>query len=121
MGWENRKGKRYYYQKERQGNRVVSTYFGAGETARLIAELDQLRQERRQHERMEAQTAHNQFVELASAPKDLALVLEQARTEVARVLTEAGYHQHKRTWRKKRDTKEARGRPGADAGPADQK
>ena len=54
---------------------------------------------------MEAQIARNQFAELAATPEDLTLLLEQAQSEAARVLTEAGYHQYKRgEWRKKRAT-----------------
>src|SRR5689334_23783428 len=98
MGWEYRKGKPYYYRKERQGNRVVSTYFGTGDRADLFAELDQIDRERRQQEALERQIARSQFAELAAVPAELTLLLAEARSEVARALTVAGYHQHKRQW-----------------------
>jgi hypothetical protein len=105
MGWENRNGKRYYYEKERQGNKVVSRYIGAGRLAPLVADLNQLRKERRQQERWEAQMARNEFTELAATPEDLTLLLEQAQSAAAAALVEAGYHLHKRQWRKKRADK----------------
>jgi hypothetical protein len=104
MGWEYRKGTRYYYRKERQGNRVVSTYIGpAGDRAALFAEIDALDRQRRQQERWEAQIARAQFAELASAPEGLTELLAEAKRAAAEALTAAGYHQHKRgQWRKRR-------------------
>jgi hypothetical protein len=108
MGWETRAGHRYYYRKERQGRRVVSTYCGRGELARLLAELDQLDRQRRDEERAEAQFGRSEFAELAATPEEVTLLLAEARAEVRRVLGAAGYHQHKRgEWRKQRAKKEA--------------
>ncbi len=42
MGWENRPGGCYYYQKERTGSRVKSVYAGNGEAASLISQLSAL-------------------------------------------------------------------------------
>jgi hypothetical protein len=107
MGWETRRnGKRYYYEKARQGNRVVSRYIGAGQLAPLVAEINQLDRERRQQERWEAQMARNEFAELAATPAALTLLLEQAQSAAAAALVAAGYHQHKRQWRKKRVSKD---------------
>jgi hypothetical protein len=107
MGWEQRSGNRYYYRKQRQGRRVVSTYHGRGKIASLLAELDALDRERRQHQRAEAQIARSEFTALAATSPELTMLLAKARAEVARVLTEAGYHQHKRgEWRKKRANKD---------------
>ena len=100
-------GRRYYYQRERVNGRIVYTYYGSGPATPLMAELDQLDRERRQQERWEAQMARNEFTEVAATPEALTLLLEQAQSEAARVLTEAGYHQHKRgEWRKKRVSKD---------------
>src|SRR5687767_2816639 len=96
MGWEQRSGNRYYHRKERQGRRVVSTYHGSGKIAALLAELDALDRERRQRQRAEAQIARLELAALAPMPSELAMLLAEARAEVARVLTAAGYHQHKR-------------------------
>lgn len=107
MGWETRRnGKRYYYEKKRENGKVVSRYIGAGRLAPLVAEINQIRKERRQQERWEAQRARNEFAELAATPEDLTLLLEQAQSAAAAALVAAGYHQHKRQWRKKRDHKD---------------
>jgi hypothetical protein len=108
MGWETRRnGRTYYYRKERRGRRVVSTYQGRGKIAALLAELDALDRERRQQERAEAQMARSEFAALAATPPELAMLLAEARAEVVRVLTAAGYYQHKRgEWRKRRAKKD---------------
>ncbi len=47
MALEERNGNYYYYKKEREGNRVVSKYYGKGELANLIAQMDEIeRQEK---------------------------------------------------------------------------
>ena len=106
MPWKQRGNNRYYYRSVREGGRVRSEYIGAGKLAPLVAELDQLDRERRQQERWEAQRARNAFAELAATPDAIILLLEQAQRAVAAALVEAGYHQHKRQWRKKRATKD---------------
>jgi hypothetical protein len=40
MGWKTIKGRRYYYKSERDGGRVKTTYFGAGESGLLISLLE---------------------------------------------------------------------------------
>jgi hypothetical protein len=40
MGWETRRGRRYYYRKERVNGRVRSIYFGSGGRALLAAHED---------------------------------------------------------------------------------
>jgi hypothetical protein len=106
MGWETRRnGRRYYYQKERVGNKIVSRYIGAGALAPLVAEIDQLRKERWQQQRWEAQRARNEFAELAATPEALTLLIAEAQQATRAALEAAGYHQHKRQWRKKRDRK----------------
>ena len=107
MGWEERRGHTYYYRKERQGRHVISTYCGRGEIAALFAELDGLDRQRRQQEAMERQIARNEFPDLAADPPELTRLLAEARAVVAEALTAAGYHQHKREWRKRRAKKES--------------
>ena len=47
MALEKRNGNYYYYKKERDGKRVVSKYYGKGELAFLIAQMDEIeRQEK---------------------------------------------------------------------------
>ena len=37
MGWKTINGRRYYYNSEREGLRVKTTYFGAGESGLLMS------------------------------------------------------------------------------------
>ena len=39
MGWKTINGHRYYYKSERDGGRVRTVYFGAGESGSLMALL----------------------------------------------------------------------------------
>ncbi len=98
-------GRRYYYQRKRVNGRIEYTYYGSGPATPLMAELDQLDRERRQQERWEAQIERNAFAELAATPDALTLLMEQAQSAAAAALIAAGYHQHKRQWRKKRADK----------------
>jgi hypothetical protein len=108
MGWETRGGHTYYYRKQREGRRVISTYCGRGEIATLFDALDELDRERRQQEAIERQLARSEFAELAATPMELTLLLAEARAAINDALTAAGYHQHKRgEWRKRRVKKEA--------------
>ncbi len=39
MGWKTIDGRRYQYKSEREGGRVKSSYFGAGQGGTLMAEM----------------------------------------------------------------------------------
>ena len=102
MAWEERRGRRFYYQSERgEDGRVKKRYIGTGEIAEAIAHADETRrrvreerraQEREQLERMEA----------LAAP---VLEIDAAADILARAhLVAAGYHQHKGEWRRGRNT-----------------
>lgn len=106
MGWEKRGNSRYYYTKERIGRRVVSSYVGASETARLIAEITESRQEIAQWRARDERLDREAMRDLARIPPDVQQALQEARRAVAEALTAAGYHQHKRQWRKKRGNKD---------------
>lgn len=84
----------------------MSRYIGAGRLAPLVAEINQIGKERRHMERLDAQRARSEFAEIAATPEDLTLLLEQAQRAAAAALGAAGYHQHKRQWRKKRANKD---------------
>jgi hypothetical protein len=99
MGWKTINGRRYYYKSERDGGRVKSTYFGAGEAGTLIAQmvafdrLDQVAErEKLREERQESdaeETAASEWFDRVQAVADAAMI-------------EAGFHQHKGQWRRKR-------------------
>jgi hypothetical protein len=102
MGWETRKGRLYYYTKERIGERVVSIYHGTGASAGLISELAELRRADREKARAEdlaeIQRMQDEDGEI-SALDDLVVALTQE------ALISAGFHQHRGTWRRKRNGK----------------
>jgi hypothetical protein len=82
---------------------VRSIYVGRGETAALVAELDQAERARRQAKQSERLAERTRIAALAADPPALTVFLAYVRDQVAEVLRAAGYHQHKRQWRRKRD------------------
>jgi hypothetical protein len=99
MGWESRRNGTYYYAKERCGSRVESSYLGRGDVAQAIALLNEARRAERRAER-EAERAEIEKMREEDAAFDQvdALVMDLTKAH----LIEAGFHQAKRVWRKKR-------------------
>ncbi len=106
MGLELRGNNVYLYRKERRGKRVVSVYVGKGDFAILLnraAKLDvekatlQERRERRDlEEEMESQDALDHRIdELCADASTISAAFHLAN----------GYHEHARSWRRKRDGK----------------
>ncbi len=98
MGMETRGNSRYYYRKERQGSRVISTYLGTGATADLIAECESLRRVE------EARVRANIKREQRTINEQAMLVLgteADVRGLVRAVLLACGFYQHKRQWRRR--------------------
>lgn len=99
MGWEQRGNNQYYYKKEREGSRVKSVYVGCGETAHLIAKFESSSAEIEKLLRVK-KSIEAQEVERIEAAIDRAVELVQLFTD-ATLLT-AGFHTHRRQWRRKR-------------------
>jgi len=96
VGLETRKGRLYYYRKERSGGRIRSVYAGAGEFGRALSLLDGLgraeAEERRETDRAaraKREAADRAFDELTREVEAVA----------AGHLVALGYHSHKRQWR----------------------
>jgi hypothetical protein len=99
MAWKTINGRRYYYKSERAGGRVKSTYFGAGETGYLMAEMaalerleraadrEELREQREEY--MAEETAVSEWFDGVQAVADAAMIA-------------AGFHKRKGQWRRKR-------------------
>jgi hypothetical protein len=104
MGWENRNGKQYYYLKTRRNGRVISSYCGAGEVARLGARLAEIDSQEREQARAEAQRRQYQLNQLTTTPEQLTNYSAAVRSTVTSVLEALGFHQHKRQWRYTRMT-----------------
>jgi hypothetical protein len=99
MGWEDRNGRRYYYRKERDGERVRSVYSGRGETANLIAQFEAMQSDKREEQRLLARMERERVQEQDA---ELDALGELIRELAAATLIAHGYHQHKREWRRRR-------------------
>ena len=97
MGWEQKRGRWYYYRKRRVGGKVRSEYVGSGAVAQLCAELDECGRRERA-----AQRAADQATQQAEAVIDRQLAdAESALREMTHAtLVAAGCHRHKGQWRK---------------------
>jgi hypothetical protein len=100
MGWERRGNGLYYYNKKREGKRVVSQYIGTGFSAGLISIMDQ-------EKRKERGLARTQWKKEKTEIRKLEIDIEQLgmaiRGVVRATLLTSGYHPHKGQWRKTRD------------------
>lgn len=95
MAWKNG----YYYRNRRVGKRVISEYVGAGYPAMLCAQLDE-------HERAKASTERAawqaEMAEQDAIDQEIDAIGNQLQALVKATLLVAGYHTHKREWRKQR-------------------
>lgn len=103
MGWEQRGNNRYYYKKEREGSRVKSVYVGSGETAHLIAKFESSSAEVERLLRVKKSIEARELNKIEDA-LDRAVELVQLFTEAS--LLTAGFHTHRRQWRRKRNVSE---------------
>ncbi len=106
MGWETRKGGgSYYTRSKREGGRVVREYVGSGESAQLIAQMDELEQEQRAAQRELARIRRGESDTLDALTREF---YDQVEAVLRAALAEAGYHRHARgPWRKHRKKEEA--------------
>lgn len=100
MGWEERKGNWYYYQKRRIGERVVSEYIGRGELANLVARLDGIDRMRSEDKRRKMQSEQE---ELDTQKAQVYDVFTLIRSLTHAALLASNYHMHKGQWRKRRE------------------
>jgi hypothetical protein len=99
MGWKTINGRRYYYKSRRVGGRVETTYFGAGESSSLIAQLDAYERLGRAVERW----AEREQREESDAEEEAVAEWFDGVQAVADVaMAEAGFHKHRGQWRRKR-------------------
>jgi hypothetical protein len=99
MGWEQRRGRSYYYRKVRVGGRVRSEYAGSGMLGELCAaEDDTKRREQASERAADRATRQGEAVidrQLSDAESAIAAM-------ALATLLAAGYHRHKGQWRKRR-------------------
>lgn len=102
MAWEIRRGRKYYYRKVREGRQVRSIYVGASENASHFAELDAQINQSSADERATTRRMQEFYDEAGAQVERLASIVE---TLMEGVLLAAGFHTHKREWRRERREK----------------
>jgi hypothetical protein len=99
MAWKTINGRRYYYKSERVGGRVKSTYFGAGESGSLMAEMVALERLERAADREEFREQREEFMAEEAAVSEW---FDGVQSVADAAMIAAGFHQHKGQWRRKR-------------------
>lgn len=96
MSWETRRnGRRYYYRVRKRDGKLIKEYCGGGLVGILAAEGDARKRAMRQTER--------QVCEEYSTTKAVLVKLNQHSADLVKAaLLAAGYHQHRREWRRRR-------------------
>jgi hypothetical protein len=99
VGWKTINGHRYYYKSEREGGRVKSTYFGAGESGLLISLLELEDRAEREAEREQRRAEKEEF---ETEEKAVAEWFDGVQAMANAAMIAAGYHKHKGQWRRRR-------------------
>jgi hypothetical protein len=99
MGWKTINGRRYFYKSERQGGRVKTTYFGAGESGLLISRMEAIDREEKEETRKQPQAEREEF---DAEEKAVAEWFERVQDAANTAMVAAGFHKHKGQWRRKR-------------------
>src|SRR4051812_21302805 len=101
MGWKSINGRRYYYQSERDGSRVKSTYFGAGLAGHSVALLDA---EAREERRTDRDAERDQRERESAEEREVDAWFGRVEAVAHAAMIVAGYHKHHRSeWRRLRD------------------
>jgi hypothetical protein len=103
VGWKNIKGNSYYYHNRRIGRRVVSRYMGHGPVGERAEMVDAaIREARAMLDSTERAEREAEAAELEAEDAEVAGVSAVVDAVVVAALEAAGYHRHKRQWRKRR-------------------
>jgi hypothetical protein len=96
MGWEVRRGQRYYYRSVRVHGKVRKEYVGRGARAEQLA---QAQAERQRSVGTRRKLRHECCALLRRLDRDLSRYWRQSDTLVRGALLAAGYHYHRGEWR----------------------
>ena|SRR5215216_1544108 len=100
MGWEERRGRPYYYRSVREGKRVRKEYGSGGALGQLAAQIDELKRLQRKEEEASWREEWDRLQRSAEFLREL----EEAAEILTRAeLLAAGFHKHKGEWRRKRE------------------
>ena len=102
MAFEQRGNGVYYYRKERQGGKVKSVYGGGGLLGACFEALDRESREERAFKQQQRKEAAGAMRAIDRAAKES---WKEIRAAHEAAMMAAGYHKHKRQWRKKRVNK----------------
>jgi hypothetical protein len=103
MSWERRGNHLYYYKKTRRAGRIVCEYIGAGAHAEAVADAIRAERERRLAERLALRAARESEREAADAVESQVIKMFECIGYIYRAaMAAAGYHLHKREWRRRR-------------------
>lgn len=101
MAWEPRKGRLFYYRKERRGDRVASIYSGGGPAGEAAALADR---EVRTVRARAAEARRRDQERLADELKMIDDWFNDVETLARAALLATGHHQHARgVWRRRRE------------------
>jgi hypothetical protein len=99
MALEERNGNYYYYKKERDGKRVVSKYYGKGELASLVAQLDKIELREKKIKILENIRFKQETQEI---DREIDLYENKVKEIITQTLVSLGFHKTKsREWRLK--------------------
>jgi hypothetical protein len=99
MGWKWINGRRYYYRSEREGGRVKSVYFGAGEDGRL---MDQLAAFEKLERAADREQVREEREEADAEERSVSGWFDDVQAVADAAMVAAGFHKHKGQWRRKR-------------------
>src|SRR5215208_1912664 len=100
MGWEERRGRLYYYRSVREGKRVRKEYVDGGAFGQLAAQIDELERLQREEEEASCKVERERLQRSAGFLREL----EEAAEILTRAeLLVAGFHKHKGEWRRLRE------------------
>jgi hypothetical protein len=100
MALEKRGGNYYYYKKERRGNRVVSKYYGKGELACLVVQMDKIE---RYEKAEEAELQRKNREEIEKNDCELSNLEREIKKLTENVLLKIGFYKTRsREWRLKK-------------------
>jgi hypothetical protein len=119
VGWEWRGNHVYLYAKLRRGRSVVSVYLGRfGERAEAVIEAHRREvQDRREARRVEAVRWESLRAEMAALDGQLAELSRSADSAFRTAMEEAGWHLHKREWRRRRSVQQSKMNSGLPKSP----
>lgn len=97
MALEKRGGNYYYYKKEREGNRVISKYYGKSDLASLVSLMDDLERDAKEYETEK----HKENVrKIEEIDRELSEIELKTKSLVESVLVERGFYKtSSREWR----------------------